>query len=65
VQPEGPYLLGGHSYGGAVAMEVAMVLESWGREIGAVLVRLSCTDAYMHACMWACMLMMNVICSRL
>ena len=39
VQPEGPYLLGGHSYGGAVAMEVAMVLESWGNEIGAVLVR--------------------------
>lgn len=39
VQPEGPYLLGGHSYGGAVAMEVAMVLESWGHEIGAVLVR--------------------------
>lgn len=38
VQPEGPYLLGGHSYGGAVAMEVAMVLESWGHEIGAVLV---------------------------
>lgn len=39
VQPGGPYLLGGHSYGGAVAMEVAMVLESWGHEIGAVLVR--------------------------
>ena len=39
VQPEGPYLLGGHSYGGAVAMEVAMVLESWGHNIGAVLVR--------------------------
>ena len=39
VQPEGPYLLGGHSYGGAVAMEVAMVLESWGHDIGAVLVR--------------------------
>ncbi|KAL0047289.1 hypothetical protein WJX82_000056 [Trebouxia sp. C0006] len=38
VQPEGPYLLGGHSYGGAVAMEVAMVLESWGHEIGAVLI---------------------------
>lgn len=38
VQPQGPYLLGGHSYGGAVAMEVAMVLESWGLQIGAVLV---------------------------
>jgi len=48
VQPEGPYLLGGHSYGGAVAMEVAMVLESWGHEIGAVLVRLSCIRTSMH-----------------
>jgi thioesterase domain-containing protein len=41
VQPEGPYLLGGHSYGGAVAMEVAMVLESLGREVALVLVSLS------------------------
>lgn len=39
VQPEGPYLVGGHSYGGAVAMEVAMVLESWGHTVGLVLVR--------------------------
>ena len=38
VQPEGPYLLGGHSYGGAVAMEIAMVLEEWGHEVGLVLV---------------------------
>ena len=38
VQPEGPYLLGGHSYGGAVAMEVALVLESWGCHVGLVLV---------------------------
>lgn len=38
VQSEGPYLLGGHSYGGAVAMEVAMLLESWGHEVGMVLV---------------------------
>ena len=38
IQPEGPYLLGGHSYGGAVAMEIAMVLESWGKEVGLVLV---------------------------
>lgn len=39
VQPEGPYLVGGHSYGGAVAMEVAAVLESWGHDVGLVLVR--------------------------
>jgi pimeloyl-ACP methyl ester carboxylesterase len=38
VQPQGPYLLGGHSYGGAVALEVAMVLESWGHTVGLVLV---------------------------
>lgn len=38
VQPEGPYLLGGHSYGGAVAIEVAAVLESWGHDVGLVLV---------------------------
>lgn len=38
VQPEGPYLVGGHSYGGAVAVEIAMVLESWGKEVGLILV---------------------------
>lgn len=38
VQPTGPYLLGGHSYGGVVAAEIAMVLESWGHEVGLVLV---------------------------
>ncbi len=37
---QGPYLLGGHSYGGTVAMEVALVLESWGHEVGLVMVRL-------------------------
>jgi thioesterase domain-containing protein len=40
IQPEGPYLVGGHSYGGAVAVEIAMVLESWGKEVGLVLVRI-------------------------
>jgi hypothetical protein len=39
VQPDGPYLIGGHSYGGTVAMEVAAVLESWGHDVGLVLVR--------------------------
>lgn len=37
-QSDGPYLVGGHSYGGAVAVEIAMVLESWGKEVGLVLV---------------------------
>ena len=39
IQPDGPYLIGGHSYGGAVAVEIAMVLESWGKEVGLVMVR--------------------------
>jgi len=40
VQPpgNGPYILGGHSYGGAVAVEIALLLESWGHEVGLVLV---------------------------
>jgi thioesterase domain-containing protein len=38
IQPEGPYLLGGHSYGGTVAVEIAMVLESWGHEVGLCMV---------------------------
>lgn len=38
IQAEGPYLIGGHSYGGAVAVEIAMVLESWGKEVGLVMV---------------------------
>jgi len=38
IQPEGPYLLGGHSYGGCVAVEIAMILESWGHEVALVLI---------------------------
>jgi thioesterase domain-containing protein len=38
IQPEGPYLLGGHSYGGAVAVEIAMVLEELGHEVALVLI---------------------------
>jgi len=40
VQPpgNGPYILGGHSYGGAVAVEIALMLEAWGHEVGLVLV---------------------------
>lgn len=38
VQAEGPYLLGGHSYGGLVAMEVAAVLEAWGHDVGLVII---------------------------
>jgi thioesterase domain-containing protein len=40
VQPPGtgPYLVGGHSYGGAVAVEIALILESWGHDVGLVIV---------------------------
>ncbi|GFH18518.1 uncharacterized protein HaLaN_15339, partial [Haematococcus lacustris] len=40
VQPpgNGPYLLGGHSYGGAVALQVALLLEGWGLNVGLLLV---------------------------
>lgn len=41
--PGVPYLLGGHSYGGVVAMEIALLLESWGHDVGMVLVRVTQT----------------------
>ena len=46
VQREGPYLLGGHSYGGAVAVEIALVLESWGRHVALVMARCSQTSNF-------------------
>ncbi|AOX04306.1 hypothetical protein BJP34_14360 [Moorena producens PAL-8-15-08-1] len=33
VQPQGPYLLGGHSFGGKVAFEMALQLQKQGQEI--------------------------------
>lgn len=38
VQPQGPYLLGGHSYGGTLAIEIAMTLEAWGHEVECIVV---------------------------
>ena len=38
VQPQGPFLLGGHSYGGVVALEVAIQLERLGHDVGLVFV---------------------------
>ena len=38
VQPDGPYLLGGHSFGGTLVVEIAMLLESWGKEVDYVFV---------------------------
>ncbi|MEQ6492221.1 cytochrome P450 [Pseudomonas aeruginosa] len=37
IQPEGPYLLAGHSYGGIVAYEMAQQLSARGESIGALL----------------------------
>ncbi len=34
VQPQGPYLLGGHSFGGKVAFEMAIQLQKQGHEVG-------------------------------
>ena len=36
VQPSGPYLLGGHSFGGVVAFEMAMMLQKQGHEVALV-----------------------------
>ncbi len=36
VQPTGPYLLGGHSFGGHIAFEMALQLEALGHEVGAL-----------------------------
>ncbi|NES86858.1 MAG: amino acid adenylation domain-containing protein, partial [Moorea sp. SIO2B7] len=33
VQPQGPYLLGGHSFGGKVALEMALQLQKQGQEV--------------------------------
>ncbi|MGK7886280.1 MAG: amino acid adenylation domain-containing protein, partial [Crocosphaera sp.] len=38
VQPEGPYLLGGHSFGASIAFEMAKQLEQQGQEIGLVVI---------------------------
>ncbi len=38
VQPQGPFLIGGHSYGGAVAMEIALLLEEWGHDVGLLII---------------------------
>ena len=38
MQPDGRTCWAGHSYGGAVAVEIALVLESWGRHVALVMV---------------------------
>ncbi len=43
-QPEGPYLLGGYSFGGYVALEMARQLLAEGQEVGALVL----IDTYVH-----------------
>jgi thioesterase domain-containing protein len=43
-QPEGPYLLGGYSFGGYVALEMARQLLAEGEEVGALIL----VDTYLH-----------------
>ncbi len=42
VQPEGPYILGGHCFGGAVAFEMAQQLQAQGQAVASVIL----IDAY-------------------
>jgi len=44
-QPEGPYLLGGHSFGGAVAFEMAQLLTAQGQPVG-LLAMLDCGPSH-------------------
>ncbi|HLG68842.1 MAG TPA: thioesterase domain-containing protein, partial [Chloroflexota bacterium] len=44
VQPRGPYLIGGHSFGGIVAYELALQLQASGEEVG-LLAMLDCGPA--------------------
>ncbi|MEM1168648.1 MAG: condensation domain-containing protein [Cyanobacteria bacterium P01_H01_bin.35] len=42
VQPQGPYLIGGHCFGGAVAFEIAQQLQAQGEDIASIIL----IDAY-------------------
>ncbi len=46
VQPQGPYFLGGYSFGGAVAFEMARQLREKGEEIGILIIIDSCRPGY-------------------
>lgn len=48
VQPEGPYLLGGRSYGGIVAFEMAQRLQSMGETVGLLVLIDTRNFAYGH-----------------
>ncbi|MDF5709057.1 MAG: amino acid adenylation domain-containing protein [Nostoc sp. S4] len=46
LQPNGPYFLGGYSFGGAVAFEMARQLHEQGEEIGILIILDSCRPGY-------------------
>jgi thioesterase domain-containing protein/acyl carrier protein len=46
LQPHGPYFLGGYSFGGAVAFEMARQLHEQGEEIGILIILDSCRPGY-------------------
>ncbi len=50
IQPEGPYLLGGHSYGGFAAMELAMQMERRGMDVRLVIVCVSLVYPWLGCC---------------
>ncbi len=49
VQPQGPYVIGGHCFGGAVAFEIARQLEASGEAIASLLeIDAYCPNAFRH-----------------
>jgi amino acid adenylation domain-containing protein len=46
LQPHGPYFLGGYSFGGAVAFEMAQQLQKQGEQVGILVIIDSCRPGY-------------------
>ncbi|MFN6485180.1 MULTISPECIES: non-ribosomal peptide synthetase [unclassified Nostoc] len=46
LQPKGPYFLGGYSFGGAVAFEMARQLQEQGEQVGILVILDSCRPGY-------------------
>jgi thioesterase domain-containing protein len=46
LQPNGPYYLGGYSFGGVVAFEMARQLQEQGEQVGILVVLDSCRPGY-------------------
>jgi acetoacetyl-CoA synthetase len=61
IQPEGPYLLSGYSFGGLVAVEMARRLKQQQQDIGLLLL----IDAYAHPHTWPLRTRVSVLARRL